>query len=121
MGKDSSRFVCGECGAIHVKWLGRCTTCNAWGSLAEEAAPKAGASKRGGAREKPSARPVSDVESEALPRIPTGIGELDRVLGGGAVPGGVVLVGGDPGVGKSTLLLQALGAIARQGKTALYV
>jgi DNA repair protein RadA/Sms len=118
MAKETTRFVCGGCQAIHVKWIGRCTTCNAWGSLVEEAAPKKKASP---GREKPSARPVGDVEAEALPRVPTGIGELDRVLGGGAVPGGVVLVGGDPGVGKSTLLLQALGQIAARGKTALYV
>jgi DNA repair protein RadA/Sms len=122
--KVSTQFVCQACGAVFARWVGRCTSCNAWNTLVEEEKKKtAGASARGaGASLGPNAaRLVGEVEIDHASRIQTGIGELDRVLGGGAVLGGVTLLGGDPGVGKSTLLMQALAGIAQNGFRALYV
>jgi DNA repair protein RadA/Sms len=123
MAKATTQFVCQACGAVFPKWVGRCTTCSAWNTLVEEVARKGGTS--GGssdARGRSSAAiPVSEVDTDHAARLPTGIGELDRVLGGGAVLGGVTLLGGDPGVGKSTLLLQALAGLAAKGCRSLYV
>ena len=122
MAKDATRFVCQACGAVFARWLGRCTSCNAWNTLAEEAAPKGGASSRAKSSAAGAARPLADIPADDLVlRLQTGIGELDRVLGGGAVVGSVTLLGGDPGVGKSTLLMQALGGLAKKGLRSLYV
>jgi len=118
MAKASSQFTCQACGAMFARWVGRCTTCNEWNSLVEEAVPTKASRKATGTSR---VRPVSAIDADQAARIPTGIGELDRVLGGGAVLGGVTLVGGDPGVGKSTLLMQALAGIARQGHRSLYI
>jgi DNA repair protein RadA/Sms len=121
MAKPRTHFSCQACGFQTPKWLGRCTDCGGWNTLVEEAAPteprRAAWGAAGGA-----ARPVRlvDVESEAEPRRRTGLGELDRVLGGGVVPGSLVLLGGDPGIGKSTLLLQAVEHLAASGPV-LYV
>jgi DNA repair protein RadA/Sms len=121
MAKSTTRFVCRECAAEHLRWMGKCTTCGAWNTLEEDTSAKreSVAKKQAGGGSR--AHSIADITAEESDRIATGIGELDRVLGGGAVPGGAVLVGGDPGVGKSTLLLQALGAIASRGRQALYV
>jgi DNA repair protein RadA/Sms len=119
MAKPATQFSCQACGAIFPKWVGRCTSCGAWNTLVEEVV----VSKRalaGGARPC-DALPVTAVGADQAARVTTGIGELDRVLGGGAVLGGVTLVGGDPGVGKSTLLMQALAGLARKGHRALYI
>src|SRR5256886_2306382 len=114
MPRPQARFVCQQCGSVHGKWTGRCEGCGAWNSMIEELpreAPPQGLSKdrRGG-------RPLGFVgltgPSMLPPRRRTGIAELDRVCGGGFVPGSAILVGGDPGIGKSTLLLQAAAAIA---------
>lgn len=120
MAKQRTHFCCQACGFQTPKWLGKCTECGGWNTLVEEAAsseerPAWGAA--GGA-----AHPVRlvDVESEAEPRRRTGLHELDRVLGGGVVPGSLVLLGGDPGIGKSTLLLQAVETLAATGPV-LYV
>jgi DNA repair protein RadA/Sms len=113
-----TRFSCQECGAAQSKWHGRCPACGAWSSLVEEAVPGRRAGPGAGA---PSRRPVAlaDVPVADAERLPTGVGELDRVLGGGLVPGSVVLVGGDPGVGKSTLLTMALARIAERAPVLL--
>src|SRR5258706_4096753 len=119
MPKAVTQFVCQACGATSIKWLGRCVGCGGWNTLVEERIASGSASKR----TVPSgAGPValSEVPADSSARVSTGIGELDRVLGGGAVLGAVVLVGGDPGVGKSTLLLQALAGLAARGVKALY-
>lgn len=110
-------FVCQRCGFQSGKWHGRCPSCDAWDSLVEETA--------GVGRSRPQARaaepvPYPDVASADLIRTSTGLSEFDRVLGGGLVPGGVVLVGGEPGVGKSTLLLQSASALAEAGRRVLY-
>ncbi len=123
MAKDRNRFVCQACGDISSKWQGRCDACGEWNTLAEEAAaPVRGpgpAAKAGGGRR------VEFVglegETEPPPRISTGIAELDRVLGGGLVPASAILVGGDPGIGKSTILLQAAAKVAASGRKALYI
>jgi DNA repair protein RadA/Sms len=111
---------CTECGAAEPKWTGRCPACEAWGTLVEEVeAPE----PTGGPALAPPAtpRPISEVVAdEGAPR-PTGVGELDRVLQGGLVPGSVTLLGGEPGIGKSTLLLQGLAGLARSGRRCLYV
>jgi DNA repair protein RadA/Sms len=120
MAKPVTQYTCQACGAFFPKWVGRCTSCGAWNTLVEEVSAR----KAGGAS--PAARasaalPVSAIDVDLAARIPTGIGELDRVLGGGVVLGGVTLLGGDPGVGKSTLLLQALDGLASKGCRSLYV
>jgi len=118
-------FVCQECGAQSPKWLGRCAECGAWNSLVEErvaepatapAGHRYGTLIPGGA----GAQLYADVAYDTAARMTTGIGELDRVLGGGVVPGSLVLLGGEPGIGKSTLLLQAASNVARQSGSVLY-
>ncbi len=121
MAKPVARFVCQSCGAVTPKWAGRCETCAEWNTIVEETA----VARPGPAGKAPAGRRVALVglsgTAEPPPRAPTSIAELDRVLGGGLVPASVVLVGGDPGIGKSTLLLQAAGALARSGRRVLYV
>jgi DNA repair protein RadA/Sms len=111
----SLHFSCSECGYSTGRWLGRCPSCASFGTLAEQAAPAANGHA---AEAKPLLR-LADVEVEDAERIPTGVPELDRVLGGGLVPASLVLVGGEPGVGKSTLLLMALAAISRERRALL--
>ncbi len=120
-GKTSKTlFVCQECGQQSVKWLGRCPGCEAWNTLVEEVVEPFNSSVERAA-EHIAPTPLSEVALEDTPRTPTGLGELDRVLGGGLVPGSVTLVGGEPGIGKSTLLLSAAGRLAESGRTVLYV
>ncbi|MEO0912462.1 MAG: DNA repair protein RadA [Pseudomonadota bacterium] len=116
------QFVCSACGAVHSKWSGRCDACRAWNTITEEATSAGPRGKSLGATKGRSV-PLSDLATEDAPLIRTGSGleELDRVLGGGLVPASAILVGGDPGIGKSTLLLQAAAAFARRGAKALYV
>lgn len=122
MAKDRTRYVCQACGAPHPKWQGRCDACGEWNTLVEEVAEARGP---GPAAKAAGGRRVEFVglEGKSAPpaRILTGIAELDRVLGGGFVPGSAVLVGGDPGIGKSTILLQAAARIAAAGRRTLYV
>ncbi|MEO6746332.1 MAG: DNA repair protein RadA [Caldimonas sp.] len=124
MAKDKSIYTCTECGGISPKWLGKCPSCGAWNTLVESIAEGPSRNRyQGASRGLISTQAVatlSEIEASDVDRQPTGVDELDRVLGGGIVAGGVVLIGGDPGIGKSTLLLQALDALSRQVKT-LYV
>ncbi len=122
MAKGKTVFFCKECGMESPKWLGQCPGCKAWNSFVE--APQAGKTKAAyGVLPLSAAEPVllSEVDTGEEDRIVTGIGELDRVLGGGIVIGSLVLVGGDPGIGKSTLLLQMCYALAKQNRKVLYV
>lgn len=123
MGAKRGHFECQQCGYQTPRWMGRCPDCGAWASLIEVVSPTSAAAGPGESRPWAGAppAPLADIPGVAHRLMPTGIGELDRVLGGGLVPGGVVLVGGDPGVGKSTLLLQAGAALARRGQSLLYV
>ncbi|HVS30637.1 MAG TPA: DNA repair protein RadA [Thermoanaerobaculia bacterium] len=119
MAKKATVYACNECGSQATKWLGRCPDCNAWNSFAEEtAAVPAGPATALSASTAPV--PIDGIESDDTPRISTGLPDFDRVLGGGLVAGSVVLVGGEPGIGKSTLLLQAAHELARRGPV-LYV
>jgi len=119
--RDRPSHRCGECGLSVAKWVGRCPECQAWGSITEVAtSPGAVGRVRAGAVTAP-ARRICDVDVEAARARPTGVGELDRVLGGGLVPGAVVLLAGEPGVGKSTLLLEVACRVAREGAPTLYV
>ena len=116
-GRAQTRFVCQSCGESFLRWEGQCRACSAWNSLVEtqvrsEARPPRGAAGQAGGLAAPLAHRLADVGEPERPRLPVGIGELDRVLGGGLVPGSVVLLGGEPGIGKSTLLLQAAAGIA---------
>ena len=121
MAKQRNIFACTECGAQQPRLLGRCPDCGSWDSLVEEALAPASASglPAVGNESKPIA--LGEVEVGGLPRLRTEIGELDRVLGGGSVPGSVILLGGEPGVGKSTLGLQAAARVQRAGRGVLYV
>src|SRR5919199_216743 len=115
MAKVAVQHACTECGYAAARWFGRCPGCGAFGTLVEEAPPAAAAGA-------PEPRPVLrlvDVEADEAERIPIGVPELDRVLGGGIVPASLVLVGGEPGVGKSTLLLTALAAISKERRALL--
>jgi len=118
----SSRYVCQACGYTSPRWLGRCPNCQGWNTLVEERASSAPGG-RGRPGEAEAIEPVwlDDVSETGSPRLGTGLGELDRVLGGGLVPGSFVLIGGDPGIGKSTLLLQAAATLARTKPPVLYV
>ncbi|MBK1635694.1 DNA repair protein RadA [Rhodovulum adriaticum] len=123
MAKPTATFTCTACGARHKKWAGQCEACGAWNTIQEEAPLAAGPSAKslGGARGRMI--PLADLgtaEPEP-PRAASGLAELDRVLGGGLVPASAILVGGDPGIGKSTLLLQAAASFARKGLKCLYI
>ncbi len=121
-GKVRTIYICQTCGYQSSKWLGRCPECEQWSSFVEEQTSAKG-QRRHERREQSAAKPVviSAVSADEGERLPTGIGELDRVLGGGVLPGVVVLVGGDPGIGKSTLLLQVAGLMSRAGQSVLYI
>ncbi len=112
--KAKSVFSCSECGAQEPKWSGQCPACGSWNTLVETIAPPAAASGRFAHHVPAHAQSLDAVAVEASTRLATGIGELDRVLGGGLVVGSVVLIGGDPGIGKSTLLTQALAMMANK-------
>ena len=121
-GKQKSQFVCRDCGAISMRWAGQCADCNAWNSI-EEVLVSNVARARSGYAGVASAK-VTDlvsVERQDEARLSCFSSELDRVLGGGLVQGSVVLIGGDPGIGKSTLLLQTLAQLAKRGISVLYV
>lgn len=118
----TTTYVCQECGCQQLRWHGRCPDCGSWGSLAEETPVKTtGPAQTVNKISVSSAVPISDVPPGTEPRRPSGLGEFDRVLGGGAVPGSAILLAGDPGVGKSTLILQAGYALACSGYRTLYV
>ena len=113
-------FVCQACGAQARKWLGRCADCGEWNSLVEEPAAGRGGLGSGPAPAGAEAQLFTDIETADADRVSTGSSEFDRVLGGGLVPGSLVLLGGEPGIGKSTLLLQAAAQVASAGRTVLY-
>ena len=123
--KSSTKFVCNQCGSAHLKWQGKCPDCGTWGSVAEEAvaAPTLGFRKGNASVAGASSKVIALDADQDLPdvaRTPLGISELDRVLGGGLVPGAFMLLSGDPGIGKSTLLLQAVYEAAKKGMKVLY-
>src|SRR4051795_7348540 len=120
MASRSTVFVCSQCGHESAKWHGRCPGCEEWNTLVEEKPVASAASPRRSARAL-TPIPLSEVQAPALRRFKTGIGEFDRVLGGGLVPGSLVLIGGAPGIGKSTLTGDALGRLAGAGARVLYV
>jgi DNA repair protein RadA/Sms len=122
MAKSSASYVCQSCGSTHSKWAGKCEDCGGWNTIVEEGvAPPLGS----GATRRAKGRRITleDLKTEDAPpeRRPTGINEFDRVTGGGLVPGSALLVGGDPGIGKSTIILQALGKYAQNGGHAIYI
>src|SRR6201986_3060884 len=124
MARDGAVYACQSCGAVQTKWAGQCPACLAWNSLVEELQsrpPGALAPARGTARGKGLAFEGLEDETPAPPRIATGVDEFDRVCGGGVVPGSAILLGGDPGVGKSTLLMQVAGQAARRGVACAYI
>src|SRR6476469_5532210 len=121
MAKQKTQFLCGNCGSVHPKWMGKCPDCGTWDSLQEfkEPTPDArtavatrASSHTGDLATAAEAVGLAEIDEADSPRTPTGIGEFDRILGGGIVPGSAVLVGGEPGIGKSTLLLQVASQLA---------
>ena len=120
MAKVRSIYTCNECGGQSTKWQGQCPHCSAWNTLTESVAEPASVHRFASPAKTSVVQTLGNVEAEEVPRFSSGVAEFDRVLGGGLVPGGVVLIGGDPGIGKSTLLLQALAHLA-QTQRVLYV
>ncbi len=118
--KKRIQYSCQSCGHTSTKWLGRCPGCSSWNSFIEEKAPS-GRSVSGLLSREATALPVSELNNTDVFRILTGTAEFDRVLGGGMVPGGAVLIGGEPGIGKSTLILEAMGSFCDRGGTVLYI
>jgi DNA repair protein RadA/Sms len=123
-----SVYVCQQCGAESPKWSGQCPACEAWNTLVETAVSRAPATPAARSRGRGPVpvgpgviSPIGEVTSAEAGRLLSGIGEVDRVLGGGFVPGSIVLFGGDPGIGKSTLLLQLAARLAAAGHSTLYV
>lgn len=126
MAKQKTKFVCQECGYESHKWMGRCPGCQEWNTLVEEfeaPSPKKGTRNHtwSGTTTVSFPEPITSVTSTKEERIDTTLPEFNRVLGGGIVPGSLVLVGGDPGIGKSTLLLQISSLLANQGNKVLYI
>ena len=124
MAKTTTRYICQQCGSAQAKWMGRCPDCGEWNTLVEtvvesKSARAGGMASAQALRNQP--RLLRDVAADGFARISMTMGELDRVLGGGLVPGSLVLIGGDPGIGKSTLLLQASAVLAAEGGPVLYV
>ncbi len=122
MARRAPSFICQNCGAAYNRWQGKCEACGEWNTLAEESAsaPTSGSGRKPGKGRLFALEPLAGEAHEA-PRLPSGVAELDRVTGGGFVRGSVLLVGGDPGIGKSTLLIQATAALARAGHRAVYI
>ena len=112
----SAVYFCQSCGYESAKWMGQCPGCHEWNTFVEELVDKKTAAKAGGKQSQPKAKPqtLAAIELRKEHRMTSGMPELDRVLGGGVVPGSMVLVGGDPGIGKSTLLLQVCKKLADQ-------
>jgi len=121
MAKAKSIYVCQSCGGMSAKWQGQCPNCDAWNTLEESVEEKASTNRFQSLAKAAPKQKLSAIEAEDLPRLSTGIDEFDRVLGGGLVTGGVALIGGDPGIGKSTLLLQALSVMSARGDSVLYI
>ena len=117
----TTAFFCSACGYESAKWMGQCPSCRQWNTFVEE--PVGRKESPSGRRQAPAGKPVllSEVDASEGERFPTGFPELDRVLGGGIVAGSLVLVGGDPGIGKSTLLLQVCRNLAADGRKVLYI
>lgn len=120
MARPTSSYACTECGWTSVKWVGRCAECQAWGTVVERGVPVA-AVRAAHVPDGREARPITDLRTESVAHWPSGIAEFDRVLGGGIVPGAAILLSGEPGVGKSTLLLEVASRAARTGIRVLYV
>ncbi len=120
MARPRPQYICANCGAVSSKWQGRCDSCGEWNTLSEEVAAAAPVALRTARGTPVELSPLSG-EAPELPRTVSGIGELDRVIGGGFVPGSAILVGGDPGIGKSTILIQAAAALARAGRRVVYI
>ena len=121
MSKKKSLFVCQQCGHSQPNWVGRCPACKEWDCMVEEVAPDAKAAGSRSSRGGEGVVPLSQVRAENAARLSTGVAELDRILGGGLVPGGTILIGGEPGIGKSTLLMQVANWLARKEGQLLYV
>ncbi len=123
MAKTRTSFICQDCGAVAPRWQGRCDACGAWNSIAEEnlASGIGAQAALGAAKGRVFSLSGLDTETEPLPRLTSGISEFDRVTGGGFVPGSVLLLGGEPGIGKSTLLIQVCAALARQKRRVVYI
>ena len=123
MARDGASYICQACGAAHSKWAGQCASCGAWNTLVEEIGSRPPGALSPSKATKMRGLAFSGLESESLtpPRIESGVAEFDRVCGGGIVPGSAILVGGDPGVGKSTLLLQVCGEAAARGAACAYI
>jgi DNA repair protein RadA/Sms len=120
---SKNQFVCQSCGAVSTRWAGKCVGCNEWNTISEEAGSVAavpGSGLSGSTRGRAVKLETLAARSEEVPRIWTGMAELDRVTGGGIVPGSAMLIGGEPGIGKSTLLLQLTAALASQGHSTIY-
>ena len=121
MAKTRTIFICQECGHQVSKWLGKCPECNSWNSFSEERQLQPSSSKSRNNFESSAPLTITEVQPVQENRMMTGIGEFDRVLGGGMVQGSLILIGGEPGIGKSTLTLQSMGHLSKQGKKVLYV
>ena len=123
MARPASEFSCNQCGNVTTKWSGKCEACGAWNTISEAAASKAPPVGRGAKKTKGQSIELTSLagEDKEPERSQSGLGEFDRVLGGGIVPGSATLIGGDPGIGKSTLLLQAAAAIGKKGGQVVYV
>jgi DNA repair protein RadA/Sms len=123
MAKKRTHFLCASCGSVHAKWFGKCPDCGTWDSLQEYKEPVEDTRAKNSDAAASEAMPINDIPEADAPRLPTGISEFDRICGGGIVPGSAILVGGEPGIGKSTLLLQVANSLAAKspGEKTLYV
>lgn len=118
MAKKRTHFLCASCGSVHAKWFGKCPDCGTWDSLQEYKEQVEDTRAKSPASESSEALPINNIPETDTPRLPTGIAEFDRICGGGVVPGSAILVGGEPGIGKSTLLLQVANSLAAKSPAA---